>query len=746
MRRGDAGDACAGGDDYPDPIKPALFHSRHPRRRAVWEPCEVSSPFGGLGYRADNPLTGMRHVQLSSGWSLSCAEGGRILPACAASLPGNVHLDLLRAGLIQDPRVGMGVLTSRWVRTCGWVYETAFDAPEEALAPATRRAWLVFDEISGSAEIALNDELVAKHDGGTRPCHVDVSGKLRAGMNRLRVHVEASKQLMIGLTGAVRLEWTHLPVRVDLLVPATMLSEDLSAGRVHVRQFLEVLSDQPVKVSLLAQLPEAGVLSEVHAELRPGPGVVEATVDVPSPKVWHLAGQGAQNLYTLMTTVVAHGHDVGRQTTAIGFRHVAVDDSAAALARVSTAADGAPRVPPFPFVRINGQRAFLKVATVLPPDLLEADARDRWKSLVSTAGDLHLDGLVVSADAACGRGVDALYELADRAGLVLFQELPEGEGAEAVVRRLTGRPSLIAWCGAEGGDPTRPSLPPIEARAITPGPAAPATIRACMANVPQASSAFVAALQDTTDVTGGTPVPHDNCRAAVLQGEALCAFIEAARRQAPAVAGLHLHRLNDARPATRTRALMDHGLRRTAAWDYARRALRPVHVTIAVDGDQVEIVGLNDTPRPVVGDLRFGVVQLDGMFLINRSVRVQLAPQACTRLVTFPLARWRDRHKSIAFATFSRMTRTLARNCLAVTPPDQMRWPTPVRDAAAAVQTQLIAQQVTFTSPTFARGVCLDDTGEERLADNFFDLYPGIPHTIPWTLPRVPRVLHVANG
>src|SRR5688500_14839402 len=187
-RRGDAGATCAGGDDYPDPIKPALVDSRHPRRRAVWEACEMSPTFGGLGYRADNPPTGMRHVQLSSGWSLSCAEGGRLLPASAASVPGNVHLDLLRAGLIQDPRVGMGLLTSRWVRTCGWVYETTFDAPEEALAAATRRAWLVFQEIRGSAEFALNDAVVAKHDGGTRPCHVDVSGKLRAEANRLRVH------------------------------------------------------------------------------------------------------------------------------------------------------------------------------------------------------------------------------------------------------------------------------------------------------------------------------------------------------------------------------------------------------------------------------------------------------------------------------------------------------------------------------------------------------------------------------
>ena len=165
-----------------------------------------------------------------------------------------------------------------------------------------------------------------------------------------------------------------------------------------------------------------------------------------------------------------------------------------------------------------------------------------------------------------------------------------------------------------------------------------------------------------------------------------------------------------------------------------------MHVTIAVEADQVVIFGLNDTAKPALGDLRFGVVQLDGMFMINRSVRVQLNPRACTRLVTFPLARWRDRHKSVAFALLSRMNRLIARNCLAVTPADQLQWEKP------DVQTQLIARQVTFTSPTFARGVCLEDSTDQGLADNYFDLYPGIPHTIAWMGPHVPRIVHVANG
>ncbi len=41
---------------------------------------------------------------------------------------------------------------------------------------------------------------------------------------------------------------------------------------------------------------------------------------------------------------------------------------------------------------------------------------------------------------------------------------------------------------------------------------------------------------------------------------------------------------------------------------------------------------------------------------------------------------------------------------------------------------------LTLTSDAFAWGVCLDVDGEKRLADNCFDLIPGLPYTLPWPL------------
>ena len=48
-------------------------------------------------------------------------------------------------------------------------------------------------------------------------------------------------------------------------------------------------------------------------------------------------------------------------------------------------------------------------------------------------------------------------------------------------------------------------------------------------------------------------------------------------------------------------------------------------------------------------------------------------------------------------------------------------------------------------SPTFAWGVCLDLDGEQPLADNFFDVYPGQPYAIDWPAALPPRILGVGN-
>jgi len=56
-----------------------------------------------------------------------------------AQVPGEVHLDAWKAGLIQDPYVGLNSLSARWIEECEWSYRRILEVPAAALSA---RAWL----------------------------------------------------------------------------------------------------------------------------------------------------------------------------------------------------------------------------------------------------------------------------------------------------------------------------------------------------------------------------------------------------------------------------------------------------------------------------------------------------------------------------------------------------------------------------------------------------------------------------
>lgn len=80
-----------------------------------------------------------------------------------------------------------------------------------------------------------------------------------------------------------------------------------------------------------------------------------------------------------------------------------------------------------------------------------------------------------------------------------------------------------------------------------------------------------------------------------------------------------------------------------------------------------------------------------------------------------------------------------ARNRLLLPLFKDLKWPPP------ELKVRLDAGKAIFTSRTFVWGVCLDLAGRKLMPDNFFDVYPGIPHVIPWKNRRKPDVRFVGN-
>jgi beta-mannosidase len=787
-----------------------------------------------------------------------------------AQVPGEVHLDLLRAGMIPDPYVGANHLACRWVEEMEWSYRRFIDVPEAA---TKGRAWLYFECLDLVARVVLNGQEVGKQSNSFHPARIDVTGKLKPGRNLLLVHLESGlysvadkpmegynghidqrlhkrhwlrkpqsefgwdwspRLINVGLQGAVRLEWTADAARVDRLVPLVTVSDDLARGEVRARVFVEGLAAQPTPAKVRVEIPELKATAEAEIQVAPGLNPYEVTVRVDRPKLWWPVGHGEQPLYRLRAVVSAGGKELATREARIGFRRVRIDQSPHPVSGSNF------------IVEINNRRVFCKGGNFVPADLFRAAiTKERYRSLVDLALEANFNLLRV-----WGGGLyesDAFYDLCDERGILVWQEFifacskypGHDEGFrdnvrnEAIhnIRRLASHASLFAWCGnneIEQGywswgydkgqvlschqlyhhlfprlldqeDPTRyyqPSSPyspgakdptaddrgdqhpwslgfgdtdfrkyramycrfPNEGGTL--GPVSLPTLKRCMPTPSQQKPAsFEWHCHDNSIATWHCPSATDGMSAqhlgkdlrkmgleeavfwtGLLQGEGLKEYCDNFRRRMFTESSAAIFWMyNDVWPATRSWTIVDHGLRRTPAFHHVRRALAPVSVVLAEVGDEVGVFGVNDTQEAIAADLRYGAFAIAGGWPIDRSAKVTLAPNASTKLASFKRSEWKDPNAMLAAAVLTRDGAVIARNRLALPFFKELAW------APARVQVAVKDGAATFTSEGFAWGVCLDLDGEGTVADNLFDVYPGVPHRIPWTRKDAPRILHIGN-
>lgn len=225
----------------------------------------------------------------------------------------------------------------------------------------------------------------------------------------------------------------------------------------------------------------------------------------------------------------------------------------------------------------------------------------------------------------------------------------------------------------------------------------------------------------------------------LVQGEALREYCENFRRRMFDTSSAIFWMYNDCWPATRSWTIVDYYLRRTPAFASVRRAMQPLHVVVADEGEEVGIYGVNETQATWHGTLRYGIFNLAGGFPMDREAMVSLLPNASTRLVPFRKSAWKNQEGSAAFAMLLDDGNLVARNRLFLPLFKDLKW------AAPHLKVRVAKGKATFASDSFAWGVCLDLNGENLMPDNFFDVYPGIPHVIPWQGPAKPEILFVGN-
>jgi beta-mannosidase len=109
-----------------------------------------------------------------------------------AEVPGHVHLDLVRHGVIGDPFALMFEWGCQWVDERDWRYRTSFEwQPDESLPKRVLR----FEGLDTICTVRLNGEQVAAHDNMFLPLEIDVASRLRPGANELEVRFESAQRI-----------------------------------------------------------------------------------------------------------------------------------------------------------------------------------------------------------------------------------------------------------------------------------------------------------------------------------------------------------------------------------------------------------------------------------------------------------------------------------------------------------------------------------------------------------------------
>ena len=420
----------------------------------------------------------------------------------SADVPGHVHLDLVRHGIISDPFVEMNELGCQWVDEKDWSYRTSFNWQPNGDLP---RRVLCFDGLDTVCTIYLNDEKIGEHDNMFTGLEIDVTDKLLVGANTIRIDFQSAVRVgnerreayfakydlplntqrfperSFVRKGQYRFGWDWGPRLVSCGIWKPVRLIEFAARITDVHTWVEALDDETRRLHISTEVEGSG---EVVHRLY-GYGVVKgakASLDLDDWVDWTPGddmGGTTLRVETALYTVAApeldeygdlDGDDM--KDGAADFKTTPTNFSVIKLVReVDEFGES------FEF-EVNGQKVWARGANWIPdhsfPSVI---TKTRLRDRLTKAKDMGFNMLRI-----WGGGFyesDEFYDICDELGIMVWQDFPFGCAyypdtdewleiirveAAANIKRLRNHPCLALWCGnneneemayAKWGDPAR---------------------------------------------------------------------------------------------------------------------------------------------------------------------------------------------------------------------------------------------------------------------------------------------------
>lgn len=435
----------------------------------------------------------MERISLNGGWSLYYhPETGALpqnpvelkqanWPRIDAQVPGNVELDLHRAGIEGDPFWDENIYHFRKYEFYQWWFVREFDAPADF---AGKRCVLQFDGIDTLAEIFVNDVCVGTAQNMFIEHTFNVTEVLNCGgKNTVAVRIRSAinearrKDYPVALVGNdgcdeyVQLRKASSSFGWDIM--GRFVSAGLWRGvelktlpehRLTQVYFATRSIDRVGSASLACRIRFEtedpcieGFSVRIHGQCGDLAFDLEkpalftslgAGIEVEHPHLWWPAGYGEQALYDVTVELLHHGQVADVYKTRIGIRKLELDT------RWESGDAGEFRI------LCNGTPILAKGSNWVPMDAMHSRDAGRVKAALDLFKDAGCN--IVRCWGGNVYEDHPFFDLCDEYGIMVWQDFAMGcavyaptaefiaqleQETTSVVRKLRNHPSILLWAG-----------------------------------------------------------------------------------------------------------------------------------------------------------------------------------------------------------------------------------------------------------------------------------------------------------
>lgn len=351
-----------------------------------------------------------------------------------ATVPGGVHYDLLRAGLIEDPYYEMNSLKCEWVENRWWMYKTSFDIDSKLQG---KNLSLIFKGVDYKAHFYLNCKKIGEHEGMYDKICFNVTDEIKFHQkNELIVLIENAPEEMhqIGYTSKTHTQksrfnykWDFSTRLVNLGIWDDVLLKVTEKISLHDSYIWTDIKNEAGVINITSEIKgKTGTICKVKVNISKDDSIIrtweneivlesdrhnlEKQFTLENPKLWYPNGMGRQPLYEVEIKIYENGNLSDQNKFQVGIRKIEYRQNQ----------DSAPDTLPYTFV-INDIPVYIKGVNLTPFDLLYGNVTDNtYQEYINMIKKANINMVRIWGGGLIEK--EYFYHLCDVHGIMVWQE------------------------------------------------------------------------------------------------------------------------------------------------------------------------------------------------------------------------------------------------------------------------------------------------------------------------------------